>query len=205
MYKKITLLSLTSFCLLLLLWAVCFGKVRESDYASYREQKQSQQDTSVKSLAQTTNQNRKGVVKEIYFTQEDQSRLHYRIESDSSILTLKPEGSKFDLIEKLEKMRCWMQDKIELTGPGSSPMQQMRYLEAEEGIYRYTAQQFLAQSVALSLYRIQGRDMPNNLGPYKPFLRGVAQDVSFAVTGKTPQFQAQHFKALLNQQPEDKP
>ncbi len=205
MLKKITLLSLVSFSLLTLCWVICFGHVRASDYGSYQAQKQNQQDTSVKSLAQTTNQNRKGVVKEIYFTQEDQSRLHYRIESDSSVLTIKPEGSKFDLIEKLEKMRCWMQDKIELTGQGGSPVQQMRYLEAEEGVYRYTAQQFLAQSVALSLYRIQGSDIPNNLSPYKPFLSGIAQDVSFAVTGKTPQFKAQHFKASLNQQPEDKP
>jgi len=205
MFKKIVPLTLMSFCLLLICWIICFARTRESDFASYRTQKQNKQNASVKSLAQTTNQNRKGVVKEIYFTQEDQTRLHYRIESDSSILTLKPEGSKFDLIEKLEKMRCWMQDKIELTGQGNSPVQQMRYLEAEEGIYRYTAQQFLAQSVGLSLYRIQGCDIPSSLDSYKPFLRGVAQDVSFAVTGKTPQFNAKYFKALLNQQNEEKP
>lgn len=186
MFKKITLFSLLSFCFLALLWIVCFGLVRDSDYAAYRMQKERQEDASVKTLAQTANQNRKGVVKEIYFAQEDHSRLQYRIESDASVLTLKPEGSKFDLIEKLEKMRCWMQDKIEQTPSQSTPVQQMRYLEAEEGIYRYTAQQFLAQSVALSLYRIEGRDLPTNLARHRPFLSGVAQDVSFAVTGKLP-------------------
>lgn len=203
MLNNITRTSTLLFCSLVLTWVLCFGYVRDSDYSSYQLQKQSHEDSSVKNLAKTAHQNRKGVVKEIYFTQDDQSRLQYRIESDSSVLTLKPEGSKFDLIENLEKMRCWMQDKIELTS-GERPIQQMRYLEAEEGIYRYTAQQFHAQSVALSLYRIQGSELPNQLGSYKPFLKGIAQDVSFAVTGKTPQFQAQHFKALFNQQSEDK-
>ncbi len=190
------------FCALVAAWILCFGYVRDSDYTTYRLQKQAQEDKSVKDLAKTAHQNRKDVVKEIYFTQDDLSRLHYRIESDSSVLTLKPEGSKFDLIENLENMRCWMQDKIEITHD-ARPVQQMRYLEAHEGIYRYTAQQFLAQSVSLSLYRIQGSELPNNLRPYKPFLKGVAQDVSFAVTGKTPQFQAQQFKALFNQPSED--
>ena len=44
----------------------------------------------------TTQQQRKGVVKEIWFTQEDNSRLHYRIFSESSLLTftIKPEGKE---------------------------------------------------------------------------------------------------------------
>ncbi len=204
MFKKITTISLLSFCSLALFWGIFFGHVRESDFATYRKQKEKQEDATVKGLARTTNQNRQGVVKEIYFAQEDHSRLHYRIESDSSLLTLKPEGTRFDLIEKLEKMRCWMQDKLESPTAQNGPMQQMRYLEAEDGIYRYTTQQFLAQSVGLSLYRIGGHDLPNNLSKHKPFLSGVAEDVSFAITGKTPQFQAQQFKASLNQHSEAK-
>jgi len=199
MFKRVTLFSSLSLSILILIWIICFGYVRDSDYTTYRLQKEKQEDISVKNLAQTVNQNRQGVVKEIHFTQEDNSRLQYRIESDASVLTLKPTGSRFDLIEKLEKMRCWMQDKVEHIPSQNKAMQQMRYLEASEGIYRYTAQQFLAQSVTLSLYRMEGSELPTNLVKYTPFLRGVAQDVSFALTGKTPQFQAQNFKALLNQ------
>ncbi len=205
MFKRITLLSSLSFCFLALLWGLCIGHVRDSDFAAYRKQKEKLEDASVKNLAKTADQNRQGVVKEIHFAQEDNSRLQYRIESESSLLTLKPEGSRFDLIEKLENMRCWMQDKIEQTPSQDKAVQQMRYLEAEEGLYCYTVQQFLAQSVTLSLYRLEGKELPTNLAKHAPFLRGVAQDVSFAVTGKTPQFQAQHFKALLNQPSEDKP
>ncbi len=203
MYRRITHWSLGSLLLMLLLWAGIFGRAHESDYEACRLIKQQEEAASKKSLATTTHQNRKGVVKEIYFSQEDQTRLHYRIESESSHLTLKPNGHKTDLIEKLEKIKCWMQDKVYTTSPGTKMMQQMRFLEAEEGIYRYASQQFLAQSVGLSLFRLSGHDLPNDLNREIPFMRGVAQDVSFSVSGKTPQFQAQHFKALLSNQTQE--
>ena len=193
---KITAITSLLFVTLSLAWALCFGFVSPADITAYHTQQQQQDYASVKGLAHTTTQNRKSVVKEIYFSQEDHSRLHYRIESDASVLTLKPEGAKCNLIEKLEKMRCWMQDKLESSPKDQQPMQHMRYLEAEEGIYRYTAQQFLAQSVALSLYHIDGHNLPSSLTGVQPFLNGIAQDISFTVTGKTPQFQAQNFKAL---------
>ena len=61
----------------------------------------------------------------------------------------------------------------------------------------YASQEFLAQSVALSLYRLGGHELPKEMLA-KPFLKGIAEDVSFAVSGKSPQFKAKHFKAELN-------
>jgi hypothetical protein len=196
--QKMTPICLSFLGILALLWGFFLGHAQPSDYAACRLLKQQEQAASNKSLATTSNQNRKGVVKEIYFTQEDNTRLHYRIESESSVLTLKPEGNRFDLIEKLEKIKCWMQDKLYYKTLGTDPMQQVRFLEAGDGIYRYTSQQFLAQSVGLSLYRVQGHELPIALQKEVPFMRGIAQDASFSVSGKTPQFQAQHFKALLS-------
>lgn len=83
-------------------------------------------------------------------------------------------------------------------------MQQIRFLAAEDGLYRYTTQEFLAQSVALSLYRLEGHNLPKETVTVKPFLKGIADDVSFAVSGKNPQFQAKHFKAELNRSEEKK-
>ncbi len=194
MLKKTTHLCLWFSLTLLVLWGFLFGKVRESDLEAYHLNQMEQKDSSIKHLAKTAHQNRQGVVKEIYFAQPDGSRLHYRIESQSSQLTLKPEGSHFDLIEQLQDMRCWMQDKF------VSSSQQVRYLEAAEGIYRYSAQQFLAQSVALSLYHLEGHELPRHLNHVRPFLSGMAQDVAFTITGKVPQFQAQQFKASLGKE-----
>ncbi len=193
----------TTFCLLFLgiitlLWGFSLARVRSGDIASIKEKIKEQELASSTSIFSTTQQQRKGVVKEIWFTQEDNSRLHYRIFSESSLLTIKPEGKNFDLIEKLEKIKCWMQDKLYDPAAGAGPMQQIRFLAAEEGLYRYASQEFLAQSVALSLYRLGGHELPKGMLTTKPFLKGIAEDVSFAVSGKSPQFNAKHFKAELN-------
>ena len=203
MFSRITTVSLVLLFSVTTVWGLSFGRAHDKDYAACRLIKEQEEAASKKSLVTTTHQHRKGVVKEIYFSQEDNTRLHYRIESESSSLTLKPDGRKLDLIEKLDKIKCWMQDKLYTTTPGSKPMQQMRFLEAEDGIYRYASQQFLAQSVGLSLFRLPGHELPLGLNRDIPFMRGVAQDVSFSVSGKTPQFHAQHFKALLSNQTQD--
>jgi hypothetical protein len=179
-------------------WGYFLFYVRSDDIALIKQKISEQELVTSKSVFATTQQQRKGVVKEIWFSQEDNSRLHYRISSESSLLTIKPEGRGFDLIEKLEKIKCWMQDKLYEPNAGVGPMQQMRFLAAQEGLYRYSSQEFLAQTVALSLFRLGGHELPKEVLTSKPFLKGIAEDVSFAVSGKNPQFKAKHFKAELN-------
>ncbi len=198
MFRTASTYSLLLLGILVFLGGSALVRVKPSDIISIKEKITQQEQASSNSLFTTTQQQRKGVVKEIWFTQEDNSRLHYRIFSESSLLTIKPEGKSFDLIERLEKIKCWMQDKLYEPTAGMSPMQQIRFLAAEEGIYRYTSQEFLAQSVALSLYKLGGHELPTGTLATKPFLKGIAEDVSFAVSGKTPQFNAKHFKAELN-------
>ena len=176
-------------------WGYLLIRVRPNDLAKMQKVLSEQENASSQNLLTTTDQQRRGVVKEIWFSQEDKSRLHYRIASESSLLTVQPKGNRFELIEKLEKIQCWMQDKLYT---GATPMQQIRFFQAKEGLYRFTTQEFLAQSVALSLYRLNGHELPEKVLGIRPFLKGIAQDVSFAVSGKNPQFNAQHFKAELN-------
>jgi hypothetical protein len=101
------------------------------------------------------------------------------------------------MIENLEGVNCWMQDKFFLSN--GAPMQQMRYFEADYGTYHYMNQQFLAKAVTLSIFRIPGMVLPYSLSPSEAFLSGIAQNVSFSVSGKTPQLQAQQFKASLKE------
>jgi len=115
---------------------------------------------------------------------------------------LLPIDDKMDIIENLQHIQCWMQDK--LYAQGSAPMQQMRFFEADQGLYQYSSQKFTANSVALSLFRIPGIQLPTTIDAKTAFLRGIAQDVSFSIAGKTTQFQAQRFKATLLSQQEEK-
>jgi hypothetical protein len=197
MFQRMTNLCFLSLGILALIWGLSLFRVRSSDLEKAKQSLKEQELPTSKNLFSSTQQQRKGVVKEIWFTQEDNSRLHYRIFSESSLLTIKPVGKSFELIEKLEKLKCWMQDKLYDPNATTGPTQQIRFLAAQEGLYRYTTQEFLAQSVALSLFRLSGHELPKEM-PSKPFLKGIAEDVSFAVSGKSPQFKARHFKAELN-------
>lgn len=198
MFRRTTIVCLLVLGAVTLLWGYSLFRIRSEDIELIKQKIKEQELATSKSAFSTTEQRRKGVVKEIWFSQEDNSRLHYRIFSESSLLTIKPEGNNFDFIEKLEKIKCWMQDKLFEPSAGAGPTQQIRFLAAEEGLYRYTSQEFLAQTVALSLFRLNGHELPSETNTSRPFLKGIAEDVSFAVSGKSPQFKAKHFKAELN-------
>jgi hypothetical protein len=201
MYKRATLFTLLGLGLFTLFVCIQIGVVRQRDITRYKKFAAKTKELATSRSASATNQRREGVRKDIWFTQEDRSRLHYRIDSEASTLTLLPIDDKLDIIENLEHIKCWMQDKLYLAG--ESPMQQMRFFEADQGTYQYTTQQFLAQTVTLSLFRIPGHALPLRFDPSAAFLRGIAQDVSFSVSGKTTQFQAERFKATLKPQSED--
>ena len=201
MFERATYISFIAIVIAGVLWLAHFAKVSSSDYEAYKASMQKQELAATTTpIGTTTHQQRQGVRKEIWFTQDDKSRLHYRIESEGSQLSLIPVDKKIELIEKMFKMKCWMQDKIYFASVGSGPMQQMRFFEAEEGLYRYNIQQFLAQSVTLSLFRLPGHNLPATVNTESAFMKGLAQDVSFSVSGKNPQFQAKQFKATLRQE-----
>ncbi len=162
MFRRTTLFCLLSLGILTLLWGLTTLRIRPSDVSHFKKRFKQEETAASKNLFSTSQQERHGVVKEIWFSQEDKSRLHYRISSESSLLTILPEGNNFDLIEKLEKIKCWMQDKLSDPGAGAV-RQQVRFLAAEEGLYRYASQEFLAQSVALSLFRLNGHELPNEI------------------------------------------
>jgi hypothetical protein len=196
MFRRLTLLSTFVFCIFAAIWVFRVCIVRPDDILRYKAfVKEQEVATTSKKNAVAADQKRLGVRKDIWFTQEDKSRLHYRIESQSSTLTLIPVENKLEIIENLDKIKCGMQEKLFVTG--TTPTQQLRFLEADQGIYRYSTQQFIAESVTLSLYRLPGHQLPSTFDNKTPFLKGISQNVSFAISGKSPQFQAQHFQAFL--------
>jgi hypothetical protein len=195
MFAKVTLFSSLFLSLLVIVWGLTFATVREQDIQCMKQTIEDQKAAKSSTALSTTQQWRKGVKKEIWFSQEDRSRLHHRICSETSTLTIVPEGNHLDFIERLENITCWMQDKLmapSMTAPSS---QQLRFLRANEGFYHYSSQEFLAQSVDLSLYKLEGHQLPAGLPKVRPFLKGIAKDVAFAVSGKTSQFKAEQFKA----------
>lgn len=182
---------------LLAFWLFKVVVMRKSDIETYKKLiKQRELASSSEKLP--TNQHRKGVQKDIWFSQDDSCRLHYQIFSEASLLTLIPVRNHFEIVESLEGIRCWMQDKLLTDDWGKSPSQQARLIEAEKGVYRHTTQEFTADDVHLSLFQLPGHELPQSAQmDDKPFLSGIAHDISFLFSGKTPQFQANHFQASV--------
>jgi hypothetical protein len=200
MYRRATLFGLTSLLLVGVILVALFCVPTKKDLEAFRSLLSQRHLASSSKSFSSTYQKRTGVRKDIFFVQDDASRLQYRLESDSSILTLSPGEDQIEVVEKLEKIRCSMQDRLYMGGDGSGPMQQVRYLLADEGVYKYHTQQFIAQSVDLSFSRLGGHTLPLAYDGSGAFLKGIAQDVTFSITGKTPQFQARDFKATLKQE-----
>ena len=197
MFKKkmIVTTAILSPCVLFFLYEMSWMHSR--DLGRYEEMVKERKLASSHAHA-PTNQHRKGVRKEIWFSQDDCSRLHYQIASEGSLLTLTPIKNKFEVVETLQGIKCWMQDKLYEENQTHTPMQQSRYIEAEEGHYRYTTQEFTANGVTLSLFHLEGHELPTEeVDENQAFLRGVATDISFLFSGKTPQFQAGHFQATM--------
>lgn len=202
MFVRLTLICSLTIVVIAALWMTQLCMVREKDLALYKELMQKKEIAATKTPAfSSTNQYRKKVRKDIWFAQDDASRLHYRIESMGSVLTLIPVNNKFNVVESLEGIKCWMQDKLYYGNKDQIPMQQTRYIEAAEGIYQHATQEFVAQGVALSLFRLPGHLLPTQfLDAKKAFLKGIASNVSFSIAGKTPQFQAKQFTASINRE-----
>ena len=188
-------------CCLLVIGVAKICLVSEADIRVYKGRAEQYRIMAQKALSESATQERRGVRKDIWFAQEDGTRLQYRIESDASLLTLVQDRGKFDMVENLQNIQCWMQEKIFTSG--NSSMQQLRYLKADGGVYSLGKQQFEAHSVALSLFKLPGHTLVMPTNRKGAFLRGTAEDVSFAVSGKSPQFQAHNFTASLKQ--EDSP
>lgn len=197
MYKQATIVSLGLLLPILSFWIFQISFVRKSDFELLQKMFEYKEIASSYALP-TTQQFRYNVCKDIWFAQEDHSQLHYRISSQSSLITLIPVKNKFEMVESLQNIRCWIQDKLFHPLESQKPMQQVRYLEANQGTYHYTNQEFQASDVMLSLFHLPGHTLsPQSLDKKQAFLKGIAENVSLVFCEKSPQFQAEKFKATM--------
>jgi len=169
----------------------CIGSKRDRDNFLRKYQQKKRETQGLKNCYQL----REGVRKDIWFAEENKMRLHNRIESNFSKLTLLPREEKIDIIESMYNIKGWIQEKLYREGPIMS--QQLRYFEADHGIYRYIPQTFETGNLSLSLYKLPGNELPSSCNPKDAFLRGVAQEASLKISGKVPLFEAKQFQASV--------
>jgi len=129
----------------------------------------------------TNCQDREKVQKDIWFSGES-FRPHLRITSDNSKLKLMQEKSSAILVEELNNIECWMQDKIDM----SSKMQHIRHFTAKEGIYNFISHNFRAKEINLDFFTFPGITLPNNFSPHQSYLNGTSDDLTFSFRNRIP-------------------
>ena len=141
-----------------------------------------------------TKQIRTDVQKDLWIFNEG-FRLHHRMESPRSILTIYPKGDRCELVEEMQDMKCYLQENVQMEGRS---MQQIRFIASASGTYYYSNQYFDAHQVFLALFRIPGNRLETELDFNEAFLKGVAQDVLLSFAEAPPHFQAKKFKAYVS-------
>lgn len=140
-------------------------------------------------------QERIGVSKDLWIANKEGERRHHHITSPHSTLVLVKKGREVELIEEMKEMRCYLQDRVEKRG--EEWVQNMRYLEAEEGTYRYSDQLFDAHRLSLAFFELPGQEVRAPLKGEEAYLTGVAKEASFSFKEGVPHIEAGSFKAQV--------
>ncbi|MDQ5956250.1 MAG: hypothetical protein ACH349_06925 [Candidatus Rhabdochlamydia sp.] len=193
MLKQATFIGCVLIAIITLVWGSFFLRIRPIDKSKVLNllEREMQSKTGFLSVSQK----RLKVTKDIWFSQDDNSRLHHRIKSKSSLLVLKPHGEKLKLIEELNQIHCLMQERIYYNN--ELPMQQVRLLKASSGEYHFSEKQLLSQGVSISIYKLNTHSLPQEILSTLPIFSGNAENISLTTSGKTPEFQAKGFMAHI--------
>jgi hypothetical protein len=192
MFLKAIGISAFLLVFILSLLIVQVGWVRSQDFARYQAKEKIPSNSST-----SVHQRRRGVCKDIWLTQEGgKTRIHQRIESQSSVLSLLTKDNKVDVIENLKNVRACMQEKSPFE-KGGIMRQHIRYFEANQSSYYYLKKQLLAKEVTIFLLDLPGDKLPEKCPLERAYLNGVAEDIVFSISSHH-NFTAKQFKAHLN-------
>lgn len=193
MLKRATLIAFSSLFVFAL--AICL-LLFPTDFSAFKKIRLFKEKVSTPDRKEyPTRQMRKKVSKDLWIAGEKGERLHHRFESPTSILIAYPRGNSIELIEKMEKMKCYLQEEIDR---GNPPRQQIRFIESEEGTYTFATQHFDASKVFIALFHLPGTTLPTEVDLNQAYLKGIAYRASLSFSEKTPHFTAEKLKAKIH-------
>ncbi len=123
-------------------------------------------------------------------------RFHYHLESPISRIILKHEEDGTEIIEEMEDMRLWIQDRI-VTSP--RPLQEIRFIQSPLSTFHFSNQELKTQKSFIALYTTPGKDLSLHLKPELVSLRGRADTFDISVDNDGVKFSAKGFTAQINE------
>jgi hypothetical protein len=116
---------------------------------------------------QPAHQTRHRVQKDIWAFKNGK-RVHFRVQSDLSELEISQKKGKFEAVEHLEDVSCFVQENL------SENEQQIRTLKAERAVSYFPSHRFGAENIDVAFFKVPGTEMPNSMNGMTPFLTGTA-------------------------------
>lgn len=142
-------------------------------------------------------QKRKEGTKDIWIV-KDGIRYHHHVKAPTSTLTVIPREKNLELVENIENMRCWYQEKKFMKD--HIAQQRIHYYKAANGMYLYHGHELLSQDLFVAIYDCEGSDIKYEIQPLFLYFKGTAQDSVIQFVDKTPQFHATDFHAVIKEQ-----
>ncbi|MBI5345784.1 MAG: hypothetical protein HZB76_01390 [Chlamydiae bacterium] len=164
--------------------------LNKKDYEEF--EKMLSQINSVHTKSQNAYQKRDIVQKDIWIGEKLAQR-HIKINSDSSKLFLTLKKDKIDLLETLQGIECFVQDKI---NPALTS-QHFRYFKAKSGSYLFRSHKFIANDTSMYFFKLAESDLPLEVDLQKAYMQGTAKELSFLLSEKKPCFNVLEFKATI--------
>ncbi len=84
--------------------------------------------------------------------------------------------------------------------PGLTPMQYVRYFEAETANFHYNSQLLVAEKVKLWKYRLEGHECPQTMSAACPLMSATAETVECTLRQEQLDFHAKRLKATFDTQ-----
>ena len=113
--------------------------------------------------------------KELWTPHEGQ-RLHTRLLSDSSRLTLARGIGKEEVVEEMQGVVLFTQEEMK------EGFQWVRVVIADEATYYFKDERVVAEKVKLFRFKLPGGDLPEEFPAEKPLMEGEAKWVEFILS-----------------------
>jgi len=159
--------------------------------AYFRTLKETEAQRKEKVLSKRPMEQERETVQKDLWTAQRGKRLHTRIASRRSSLTLSQKGGKIEAEEILEGIASLLQEEIDL----GKNTQELRAFSSAKGLYLYPEHRFSAKQVDIAFYTAPGIELPSAEELSSPYLIGTASEVLFRATDKQPLLTAHHLRA----------
>lgn len=151
--------------------------------------------------------------------------VQFQLFSQDTELILDHHDARTDVIEKMSKVACYMQEEKYYLLPDNKevyrqpngllangngvflseaeektlrPVQVIQYLEADTASYYYQAEQLSAKKVKISRFLALGHDLGDSIEKLQPLMEGTADAIEFSLAKNETKFAATELTAILH-------